>query len=85
VQPGYFAYQARLGDGSVIYGLVTSETGNSVTFKLPDGTSRLVARQDLADLQSTGVSLMPPGLETGLSHQEMADLIAWLRSSPQLN
>lgn len=85
VQPGYFAYQARLGDGSVIYGLVTSETGNSVTFKLSDGTSRLIARQDLAELQSTGLSLMPPGLETGLSHQDMADLIAWLRTTPPLN
>ena len=80
VQPGFFAFQGKLKDGSELYGLITSETGNSVTFKLTDGSSRLVLRSDLADLKSTGQSLMPAGLETGMTHQEMADLIAWLQS-----
>jgi putative membrane-bound dehydrogenase-like protein len=79
VQPGFFAFQARLKDGSELYGLVTSETGNSVTFKLTDGNSKLVLRSDLADFKSTGQSLMPAGLETGMTPQEMADLIAWLK------
>jgi putative heme-binding domain-containing protein len=78
VQPGFFAMQCRLKDGSELYGLVTSETGNSVSFKLTDGTTRLIARKTIAEMKSTGLSLMPAGLETGMSHQEMADLIAWL-------
>jgi putative heme-binding domain-containing protein len=49
VQPGFFAFNAKLRDGSELYGLVTSETGNSVTFKLTDGSTRLVLRSDLAD------------------------------------
>jgi putative membrane-bound dehydrogenase-like protein len=81
VQPGFFAYNAKLKDGSELYGLVTAETGNSVIFKLTDGSMRHIARSDLADLKSTGQSLMPPGLETGMTAQEMADLIAWLRGS----
>jgi len=80
VQPGFSAFQATLRDGDEIYGILTSETGNSVTFKLPDGTSRLVLRSDLTALKSSGRSLMPDGLEAGLTHQEMADLIAWLQS-----
>ena len=80
VQPGYFAYQARLTGGSDLYGLVASETGNSLTFKLTDGSTRLIARKEITELKSTGTSLMPAGLETGLSHQEMADLIASLRA-----
>ncbi len=82
VQPGYHAFNAKLKDGSELYGLITSETGNSVSFKLTDGSTRLVARSDLADLKSTGQSLMPAGLETGMTHQEMADLIAWLQQQP---
>jgi putative membrane-bound dehydrogenase-like protein len=78
VQPGFFAYQCKLKDGSDLYGLVTSETGNSVSFKLIDGSTRLLSRRDIAELKSTGQSLMPPGLETGMSPQEMADLLAWL-------
>ncbi len=79
VQPGYFAFNAKIKDGSTLYGLITSETGNSVAFKLPGGSTRLIARSDLADLKSTGQSLMPAGLEAGMSVQEMADLIAWLK------
>ncbi len=80
VQPGFFAFQAKLKDGSELYGLVTSETGNSVTFKLTDGSSKLVLRSDLADLKTAGQSLMPPGLETGMTTQEMADLIQFLQA-----
>jgi putative membrane-bound dehydrogenase-like protein len=78
VQPGFFAFNARLKDGGELYGLITSETGNSVSFKLTDGSTKLVLRSDLADLKSTGQSLMPAGLEAGMTTQEMADLIAWL-------
>ncbi len=83
VQPGFFAFQGKLKDGSELYGLITSETGNSVTFKLTDGSSKLVLRSDLADFKSTGQSLMPAGLETGMTNQEMADLIAWLTMGAQ--
>lgn len=82
VQPGYFAFNAKLKDGSELYGLITAETGNSVSFKLPDGSTKLVTRGDIAELKSTGQSLMPAGLEAGMSAQDMADLIAWLKSSP---
>ena len=37
-------------------------------------------RTDIAELRGANVSLMPEGLETGLSQQEMADLIQFLRS-----
>lgn len=80
VQPGFFGYDAVLNDGTLLYGLVISETGNSVTMKFPGGESRLIARRELASLRSTGRSLMPPGMEAGMSDQEMADLIGWLRT-----
>lgn len=80
VQPGYYAYQCRLTDGTEVFGLIASETANSITFKLPDGTTRAVLRKEIAALQSTRASLMPAGLEAGLDPQKLADLIAFLRS-----
>lgn len=80
IQPGYFAFTAELRDGTELYGLVASETANSIGFRLPDGSLRLVRRSDLASLRSTGQSFMPAGLEAGMTHQEMADLIAWIRA-----
>ena len=79
-QPGYYAYDCRLTDGAGIFGLISAETANSITFKLPDGTSRAVLRTEIASLQSTRASLMPVGLEAALDPQKLADLIAFLRA-----
>lgn len=83
VQPGFHAYQCRLADGESIYGLITTESGSGITFKLPDGSTRSVLRSSIARLTATGLSLMPDGLEAGLTHQDMADLIHFLRSIPE--
>ena len=82
VQPGFHAYHCRLADGTELYGLIAAETGNSITFKLADATTRVVLRTDIAELRGANVSLMPEGLEAGLSHQDMADLIQLLRAAP---
>jgi putative membrane-bound dehydrogenase-like protein len=80
VQPGFHAYNCRLADGNELYGLIAAETGNSITFKLADATTRVVLRTDIAELKGANLSLMPEGLEAGLSHQDMADVIQFLRS-----
>ena len=82
VQPGFHAYHCRLTDGTELYGLIGAETGNSITFKLADGTTRVVLRASIAELNGGATSLMPEGLEAGLSHQDMADLIQFLRAAP---
>lgn len=81
VQPGYHAYQCELADGTELYGLITAETGNSITLKSADGTVRTVLRQDIKELRGANVSLMPDGLEAGLTPQDLADLIRLLRSN----
>ncbi|MGA1236382.1 MAG: PVC-type heme-binding CxxCH protein [Limisphaerales bacterium] len=80
VQPGFHAYDCELTDGTELYGLVTSETGVSITLKSADGSERTIRRQDIAALRITNLSLMPEGLETGLTPQDLADLLALLRS-----
>ena len=83
IQPGFHAYTCVLVTGDEIYGLVAAETGNSITMKLPDGTARTVARSQIVSLRGGSLSLMPEGLEAGLSKQDMADLIAFLRTPEQ--
>jgi hypothetical protein len=39
-----------------------------------------VARSQLKEIRTTGRSLMPEGLEAGLGPQDLADLLAFLRS-----
>jgi len=40
----------------------------------------VIPRDQIETVASTGISLMPEGLEKGLSHQDLADLIAFVRS-----
>lgn len=80
IQPGYTAYHCGLTDGTELYGVMASETGTSITFKAADGTARTVLRKDIASLNSANVSLMPEGLEVGMTAQDMADLIQFLRA-----
>ena len=80
VQPGFHSYSCTLRSGEEIYGIVTAETANSVVIKLVDGATRTILRNEIASLRSSGLSLMPEGLEGGLSNEGVADLIAYLKT-----
>ncbi|MDZ4288262.1 MAG: PVC-type heme-binding CxxCH protein [Prosthecobacter sp.] len=80
IQPGFNAYTCTLNTGEQLYGLLASENANSVVMKLADGTQKTVRRNQIQTLQSQNLSLMPEGLEGAINPQQMADLIAFLRS-----
>ena len=78
VSPEFVEYAAAIDDGRVVSGLVASETPAGVTLRGRDGAEETVLRRNLAELSSTGKSLMPEGIEQTVSPGEMADLIAYL-------
>ena len=82
VEPRYLAYNCTLNNGEELYGLIASETGNGLVFKLVDGSTREILRSEVQSLRSSQRSLMPDGLETSLTHQDLADLIHYLKSQP---
>ena len=64
----------------MVYGILKSETGNTLTFQLLDGSERQLLRANLKTLESAQTSLMPEGLEAGLSDQALADVIAFVQT-----
>ncbi|MFZ4596439.1 MAG: hypothetical protein ACOYOF_19440, partial [Verrucomicrobiaceae bacterium] len=66
--------------GEQLYGIVNTETSNSLTLKLPGNVVRSVLRSDIVSLKSANLSLMPDGLEAALTPQSLADLIAYLQA-----
>jgi putative heme-binding domain-containing protein len=80
VQPGYHAFTGTLADGEEVYGLIAAETANSLLIKLANGTVRTLLRSEMTSLRGSDLSLMPDGLEVGLTIQDLSDLIAFLRS-----
>ncbi len=81
IEPGSIAYTCILKGGEELYGLIVAETGNSLVLKLPDGNTHTLLRTDIVSLQSSNLSLMPEGLEAGLSPLDVADLIRYLQSA----
>jgi len=80
IQPGFNPYTCTLNTGLQLHGLLASETANSVVIKLADGTQQTVLRNQIEELRGQNLSFMPEGLEKVINPQQMADLIAFLRT-----
>jgi putative heme-binding domain-containing protein len=78
VDSRYIEYVATTKAGRTFTGILASETATSITLKGQEGKEQSLLRADLDELQSTGKSLMPEGLEKDLTKQDLADVIAYL-------
>ena len=79
VAANYVNYSVATTDGRVLTGMIAEESANAVTLKRAEGVTDVVARTRIEAVSSTGLSLMPEGLETGLEPKDLADLIAYVR------
>jgi len=64
-----------------VTGIVAQESSSHLVLRRAEGVEDVVLRKDIAQLRSTGTSLMPEGLEKTLSPQDVADIIEYLRNS----
>ena len=78
IESRYISYTAVTKNDRELTGVISAETPTGITIKSPGGSEETVLRNDLTSLTSSGLSLMPEGLEKALDHQGMADLIAYL-------
>jgi putative membrane-bound dehydrogenase-like protein len=72
-----------LRDGRVLNGLVRGQTDRTLTLQTPTEVQYL-DRDDIDELQSSPLSLMPEGLLDPLSREEIRDLIAYLMNRAQV-
>jgi putative heme-binding domain-containing protein len=79
MNPAFVAYQAETVDDETITGLLEAQRGDSVTLRQAGEQRVVLPRARIRSLRSTGLSLMPEGLEAGRSPQELRDLIAFIR------
>ena len=80
VAPNFVNYNIATVAGRVISGIITEESANAIVVKRSEGATDVIPREQIEQVKSTGVSLMPEGLEKGLTVQDIADLIAFMRS-----
>ncbi len=79
-QPVFVSYTASTEDGKVSTGIIAAETAASVTLRRAEAKEDVVLRNQLEALVSNGVSLMPEGMEKDLNPQQVADVIAYIKS-----
>jgi putative membrane-bound dehydrogenase-like protein len=80
IDNNYFSYTLIDVDGLVHTGILATETGTSVTLKQPEGKTITLPRDQIEQLKSNGISLMPEGLERNITPQQMADLISFIKN-----
>ena len=76
--PGDVQYIVSDQTGRIFTGLIASETASSLTLRRADGADDTILRSQIEALSSTGKSLMPEDFAAKLTHQEAADLLAFL-------
>lgn len=81
VEARYLAYTAQTADGRSRVGFLAAENATNVTLVGTDGQEHTILRADLESLIGSGKSVMPEGLEKDVSVEQMADLLAFLRSA----
>ena len=79
VEAKYLNFVAVTSAGRSVAGMLTTETATGLTFLAAEGRTETLLRSEVEELRSTGKSLMPEGLEKELSHQDLADVLEFVR------
>ena len=82
VIPNFQLYTIEANDGEMLAGIVAAQSDTSITLRRAAGEESTVLRRNIKTLTNTKTSLMPPGLLGGLTPQQVADLITFIRQSP---
>jgi putative heme-binding domain-containing protein len=76
----YEPYTVVTTQGRIHAGLITRQTADTVFVQQQVGEPIGVPRDEIEQLVPSMVSLMPKGLDQALTEQQLADVIAWLKT-----
>lgn len=78
ISHNYEAYAAITSDGTVVTGLLVSQTPDEIALKGSDAITRTFKTSEIEELVKQDVSLMPADLQKVLTEQELVDLVEFL-------
>jgi putative membrane-bound dehydrogenase-like protein len=78
VRPEYATQVVESKEGQRFVGILTDENNWTLTLKQIDGSDLVWPQLNVRSVSSQAWSLMPEGLEQGMSAQDMADLMAYV-------
>jgi putative membrane-bound dehydrogenase-like protein len=80
IAQGYEAYNIALADGRVVSGFVVSEGASTVQIRESSGALKELKRSEIEERRRQVPSAMPEGIAANLTPEQLADLVAYLRS-----
>jgi putative membrane-bound dehydrogenase-like protein len=78
IAPAFRNLSVRLKDGQELTGVIVTETESVLTLGDAQGQSHTLKKDQIEEVQILELSIMPEGLENGLTDAEFADLVAFL-------
>jgi len=75
---GYEGWEIKMKDGSVMSGIIASNTETAMEVKFPGGTTQQIKTNEVASKKEMKTSLMPEGLYQNLSNEDLANLLEYL-------
>lgn len=79
IDGNFISYTVSTKDGKSFSGIIAAESSASIALKRDGNTNETILRADIDELKSSGLSLMPDGLEKSITVPQMADLIRFLK------
>ena len=83
IHPVYTSYTLETTGGEIQIGILAAESADSITLLQAMGKKVVVPRRQIKRLESSGLSLMPEGLEAGITPGELRDVIAFIQEGPR--
>lgn len=84
IREGYETFLVTIKDGRALSGFLADKDNQVVVLRGVDGENTVVAKNQIVEMKSAGLSLMPEGLLNGFEDQQVRDLFAYLRSTQPL-
>ncbi|AYB29343.1 PVC-type heme-binding CxxCH protein [Chryseolinea soli] len=81
IADGYELWKIERTNGESLTGIISSETSTTLTVRFASGHETTVPRNEITKLEAIETSAMPRGLESAVSMEEMADLMAFIKSN----
>jgi putative heme-binding domain-containing protein len=76
---GYDNYRATTKDGDEIMGMIARQSADAIVLRGTSGAEVQVPRTRIQELTRSTISVMPEGLELGMTEVEFGDLLAFLQ------
>ncbi len=80
ISSGFDLWSIELNNGEAFQGLIASESPSAITLRNVGAVDKTINRNEIKSINALGMSMMPDNLNEKISIEQMADLIAFLKS-----